>query len=726
MKDRTLLISTLGTWSLVPEIIGFTNYQRFDLYRNSLDRDKFIRLIKDNNVTPVGELWLISSDSEVLEDSKNKIENWIYHTQLDINTRYFVLRGVSDLETQEDCLFFKDLIYQVVYFAITKGGFDRVYLSLAGGRKTMSSYLQSAGMLFGYDIMFHVLQKRGGRSEIEFLENFNFESSLPDNVVDLVLPVIVDVNKEIDPAIYIGKDSLANKLKLQVHKKLNRVESSVNFLETVESIRNESSFLLYNYTRQIQSLGNSIFYALNFLHPELLERIKKIRLGLEEDIDSHYLEKFLRKLPKAELHFHFGGFADIQELIRIAKANIGKIEYYKLKFPAYEVWLKKIRRCVFGNGNEEEKLKCLSSFIPDDTRKLRNKFAGIKEPYVIAGMILQFEKIPSLLEKFIFGSCLDEKNYCGIGIERYERFGDLQGSGILQSEESIREACRVLIGKCEEHNVKYLELRCSPNNYTRGGLTGEEVLKIIRDELGKSEKTIFNLIIIGSRHNDINLLRGHISLAKKFIVENRVNGKVEYPAIVGFDLAGNEEGGRAREFREEFLQLMKDCVKLTIHAGETQSVESIWEAVYYLSADRIGHGLKLLDNPRLMQHFIDRHIVVEMCPSSNYQIVGYKDNYFDEDSKCLKGNIYPLKQYLQHGIKVTVCTDNTGISRTDFSRELLKAARLSPGGLSIWDILVLVRNSFKGAFLPFEEKARLLQESEKEIERLIETGDIFV
>ena len=174
MDKRTLLISTLGTWSLVPEIIGFTNYQNFDLYRNSLSKGNFVQLVKQNNITPVKDLWLISSDSEILNKAKDKIESWIYSMHLGVNSKYFVLNGISDLETQEDCLFFKDLIYQVVYFAVTGGEFAKVYLSLAGGRKTMSSYLQSAGMLFGYDVMFHVLQKRGTESDVRLLENFDF------------------------------------------------------------------------------------------------------------------------------------------------------------------------------------------------------------------------------------------------------------------------------------------------------------------------------------------------------------------------------------------------------------------------------------------------------------------------------------------------------------------------------------------------------------------------
>jgi len=83
---------------------------------------------------------------------------------------------------------------------------------------------------------------------------------------------------------------------------------------------------------------------------------------------------------------------------------------------------------------------------------------------------------------------------------------------------------------------------------------------------------------------------------------------------------------------------------------------------------------------------------------------------------------YPLKNYLDRGLKVTVNADNPGISRTDFSRELHRAARLTPGGLSIWDILKIVRNGFKASFAAHATRNRLLREAEAEILDLIQKG----
>jgi len=171
--------------------------------------------------------------------------------------------------------------------------------------------------------------------------------------------------------------------------------------------------------------------------------------------------------------------------------------------------------------------------------------------------------------------------------------------------------------------------------------------------------------------------------------------------------------------REAFMPMMEKCMHFTIHAGEIQDVGSIWEAVYHLNAERIGHGLTLKDNPDLLEKFRERNIALEMCPSSNFQIVGFQDNYFAASRNLAT---YPLKEYLDKGLRVTVNTDNPGISRTDFTNELHRAARLTPGGLSMWELLLLIRNGFKAAFCSRSLRQEKLREAESEVLRLIQEG----
>ena len=93
-----------------------------------------------------------------------------------------------------------------------------------------------------------------------------------------------------------------------------------------------------------------------------------------------------------------------------------------------------------------------------------------------------------------------------------------------------------------------------------------------------------------------------------------------------------------------------------------------------------------------------------------------------EGIKCYCRDEYPLKKYLDAGLRITVNTDNPGISRTDFTRELHRAARLTPGGLSLWEILILIRNGFKAAFTNREERNRLIREAETEILTILNEG----
>ena len=162
------------------------------------------------------------------------------------------------------------------------------------------------------------------------------------------------------------------------------------------------------------------------------------------------------------------------------------------------------------------------------------------------------------------------------------------------------------------------------------------------------------------------------------------------------------------------MPLHHHFMNITIHAGEMEEDDKIWQAIYLLHARRIGHGLKLINNPKMMGYVRDHSIAIEMCPSSNIQTNGFRR--FDHSEA---GDTYPLKQYLDSGLTVTINTDNRGISATTLSNEYLEAARMTEGGLSRWEILRLVKNGFKASFLPKDEKDRLLKRIDEEIFSLV-------
>ena len=118
---------------------------------------------------------------------------------------------------------------------------------------------------------------------------------------------------------------------------------------------------------------------------------------------------------------------------------------------------------------------------------------------------------------------LEENNFRNIGINEYEKLGDLQGSALLQTKESIAAACEYLIDYCREHNIKYLELRCSPCNYIYGGLTEDEVVEIMHQNLKNQNECDIRIIIIGSRHGEMNVFQKHVSWHKDlFVMKNFV------------------------------------------------------------------------------------------------------------------------------------------------------------------------------------------------------------
>ena len=122
---------------------------------------------------------------------------------------------------------------------------------------------------------------------------------------------------------------------------------------------------------------------------------------------------------------------------------------------------------------------------------------------------------------------------------------------------------------------------------------------------------------------------------------------------------------------------------ITIHAGEGEQAESIWQAAYLLHADRIGHGLTLNDNQELAERFRNRGVCLELCPTSNVEVVGYN---VPDDSMTKRYPRYPLMQLWRKGLPLTLCTDNPGISRTTITKEYLKASAMSQGELMIWDV----------------------------------------
>ena len=270
---------------------------------------------------------------------------------------------------------------------------------------------------------------------------------------------------------------------------------------------------------------------------------------------------------------------------------------------------------------------------------------------------------------------------------------------VLQTEEGLQRAARELALDAAAENVRYLEVRFSPVLHTRLGLKPTAIVDAVLDGLKAAEREAgirSNVIVCGIRQIDpaTSLRLAELAVAYK----NK--------GVVGYDLAGLEEGHPSRRHQAAFQLILDNNVNVTIHAGEAFGPESIAQAVHACGAHRIGHGVRLRENGDLLNYLNDHRIPLEMCPSSNVQTGSVKDL-----------QAHPLRFYFDFGLRVTVNTDNRLVTDTTVSRELwLCHAEL---GFTLEDLCTLVVQGFKSAFLPFREKQHLLVAVNREIAEVL-------
>ncbi len=449
---------------------------------------------------------------------------------------------------------------------------------------------------------------------------------------------------------------------------LNRRNLTVNIDETEKD--NFNSILLLPFSKR------------NILHNTIIAQNKK---NYKEDIN------LLKSIPKCDLHFHLGGFGDEIFIYETAKLNAEYLQTEnKVVQDELNAQIKKIKEISLNDWKE---------FVTETAKKLNLPDFEINSYFLYK---LGVKEIKTKINEY-FKTVKTLKDYM--------KLGDFGGSLLLQTEISLRKAIEEIVKYMNKENIKYIEIRCSPLNYIKGNLNENQVLEILIEEADKQIKKhnnnfLINFIIIGTRHGKIDTINKHVELCYNFYN----NDSVWKSRVCGFDLAGDEENFPPNYFKENFRKLHEKLCPITIHAGEITNSQSIWEALYELHANRIGHGLKLFEHNEMIEYIRDYKTALEMCPSSNTQT-----NKFDIFPNQQSKNIYPLLKYLNLGIKVTVNTDNTGISQTSMSNELWKAGSLTPNGLSLWNILRIIKNGFKAAFLPAPLKMELLRKIDKEI-----------
>lgn len=702
-----LLITTLGTsWPIVPELIAFTNPIQVPLFQNHPDATLHQQWRNRHLIERVDEVWVITTESKQTLPTLEKLREWQTLSQRLPTIRVFKPLNVADLGSLDECERMRELIYRLVLKGreFTQQKQSKLYLSLAGGRKTMSADMFTAADHFGCDALLHVVDL-GSLPEVyhRCTQPELFINALPEETAQQLSPIVVHGEKGGNHVFQIEASGInSENYPVHITGKESSIENSPDLVRKIEEILAQAADLHINFTRKLIECDQlSNFHALYSLPPKTIQRLQQTRLGkdpLRKDAEL----KWLSRLPKTELHCHMGGLLDASAILGIANAHRAKIEQCAADNDDFKQWLKTIQA-----SRQPASIESLrKDYFP--WKQFRDRFGPEKRHICTSAFILFALQTAERIDQFIYSDLLDPGSFRQIGIEHYEALGDLQGSSLLQSEEALRAVARYLTRYCEQENILYCELRCSPYNCTLAGLSVQRVIDILTGELSSSRLTRFKLIFIASRHGKLSRIIQHVELAQE-IKTNQPDFFHRW--IAGFDLAGAENAQSPKGLRSHFHPIMEDCIHITIHAGEGESAQNIWEAVYELNADRIGHGLTLYENEDLLKRLANRRIGIEMCPSSNDQIVGFRSQ--EDDSH--KWPLYPLREYLHRGLRVSINTDDPGISRTTLSHEYMKASEMSQNGLSMWNVYQLIRNGFQTAFLPPDEKKKLLIRAEKRI-----------
>ncbi len=699
-----ILVTTLGiSWQVVPELFGFTDPDRLPLYHHADPHP---------GRSPAGSveaIWIVTTSGG--QAQRALLEAWAERIDPPPELRFWWIDELADIDSVDGEQRFRELVMRVVLLARKQAGARALQLSLAGGRKTMSAAMHDAAYSFGCSTLLHVIDRFRSREQSERFRQLGPEEMarpLPRELATLVVPMVLQ--RDVAPGEVLAEladceDAAAWLAELPPGGGAVGIDPATPLLARITELRQQADAVATNLRVELLEGGSEeVFPVLYTFPPPLLRALKDRPIGLAAEARSAELA-WLRALPKAELHCHLGGLFTLRETVEIAAAETSRIEAWSRRVPELAAFRERLGRLV-----RERNLQDLRGWLGDDLRALRRLIPGVPQPLTVAAFLLAFRDHIPLLTQLVYGELADPERMRGIGFARFERLGDLQGSGLLQSRATLRRAFHVLRDKMKRDNVVYLELRCSPANYTRGEFSSpRKVLNAILDILDEIDcaELDIRLLLCVSRHRDVRTARRTIRLVAEMLEDARFARR-----FVGCDLAGSEEVAEARAFRRLFRPLHERVVRLTIHAGEDQPAESIWQALYELSADRIGHGLSLAERPDLLKRFIERRIAVEMCPSSNDAIVGF-------DAPGAGGRTYPLKCYLEKGLKVTVNSDDPGICHTTLSGEYLKAAQLSPRGLSCWEVLKLTYHGFTAAFCPLEDRAAHIRRTQERIAELL-------
>jgi adenosine deaminase len=282
-------------------------------------------------------------------------------------------------------------------------------------------------------------------------------------------------------------------------------------------------------------------------------------------------------------------------------------------------------------------------------------------------------------------------------LERYlETF--VHTVAVMQTHDGLFRVARECAEDLAADGVVYAEVRWAPEQHTEDGLSLEQVADAVLAGFRAGEQ---NAAAAG---NQIRV--GAIATAMRHAARSREIAELAVAyrdrGIVGFDIAGAEAGFPPTRHLDAFEYLRRENYHFTIHAGEAFGLPSIWEAIQWCGTDRLGHGVRIVDDigedgslGRLAQYVRDKRIPLEMCPSSNVQT-----------GAAASIATHPIGALRRRHFRVTVNTDNRLMSGTSMTREMTLIA--DAFGYSWADLQWFTINAMKSAFIGFDERLEII------------------
>ena len=283
-------------------------------------------------------------------------------------------------------------------------------------------------------------------------------------------------------------------------------------------------------------------------------------------------------------------------------------------------------------------------------------------------------------------------------LERYlETFAHTVG--VMQTREALVRVAAECAQDLADDGVVYAEVRFAPELHCRRDLDLRQVVEAVLE--GFREGSAGRPIRMGALLTAMRHAARSLEIAE-LAIEYRDRG------VVGFDIAGAEAGYPPTRHLDAFQYVHRENGHFTIHAGEGFGLPSIWEALQWCGADRLGHGVRIVDDitvksdgavelGRLAAYVRDKRIPLEMCPSSNVQ-TGAAPSVAE----------HPIGLLRRLYFRVTVNTDNRLMSGTSMSREMVLLCEAFGYGWA--DLQWFTVNALKSAFIPFDERLALIND----------------